>query len=326
MLQAPKDVRERVSAFAVSRFYQRREFREALEDAMGSPAEQLEHEGRLFAFFVDQMRPLLTEEERRVIAELYYMTVPSTELSAFIVRDQNAVVLAFSIFMQTVPLIYAQWLAAAYDALYCKRADDLIHSVARLLQLAEYAITGGKPRLLQTEYPYKLFERPALNQEVQPLIMYALGVSKLFVFGHELGHFILGHLDRPTAWCRVTESSSLELLNTSQRDELAADSFGLQLLLRNSKLPSGALAAGLGTILSLFRVCEYAMTALVASDKHDPLEAPTHPDAATRMHMLREQLQPVGETLELFDNFWTVTSIVPAVAQAAFSSFQKPAG
>ena len=124
----------------------------------------------------------------------------------------------------------------------------------------------------------------------------------------------------------MTADPSLELLTTSQRDELAADSFGLQLLLRNRKLPSAALASGLATILSLFRVCEYAMSTVLVSDRHVPPSVPTHPDAATRMHMLREQIHHIGEDLEVFDNLWTVTSIVPAVAQTAFATFRTHAG
>ena len=192
MLQAPKHIRDRISSCLVRGIYHRREFREAVEEAMGSPDRQLEHERRLFSFLISQVLQLLTEEERHAIAGLHYMTVPTTDLNALIVRDQGAVVLVFSMSMHTLPLTYAQWLAAACEALRNKRSDDLVLSVARLLQLAEHALTGTVPRLLQSDYPYVLFDRPSLPEDVQPLVTYSLGVAQLFVVGHEIGHFYFG--------------------------------------------------------------------------------------------------------------------------------------
>jgi hypothetical protein len=142
------------------------------------------------------------------------------------------------------------------------------------------------------------------------MIEVCTNVAKLFIVGHEIGHFVLGHLDDDRGWVPVAPSSGVERLIESQQMEKAADAYGLDLVARFRDVPGIGLAFALVSVFSMFAVMEFVASLYSpgAGALNSP-DAATHPDAGTRMQMALEYIAD-AEDREWFETMWQVSEFV----------------
>jgi hypothetical protein len=152
-------------------------------------------------------------------------------------------------------------------------------------------------------------------------------LAELFILYHELGHICLGHL-HGTDVSRLNEESSGETLvfNRSMRNELAADQFAYDQLVRWSARTDPAIARDVVYAAGCFLVLVHAVE-LVAG----PSLTDTHPPAADRWKAIRARIEPLPQNTivhsvdHLLD--WLTTNwagLAPSDADAADSRRESP--
>jgi hypothetical protein len=316
---APEALRQRVYAAFEGQMYQPAAFFAVVEK---TGVDWLARERRMVEFFNSKLASLLTPDEQRQIERINFMTAPSNVVNAMILRDQSDVVVVFNLSMHTMFRLYVEWFMAACEATRVHDEPAMVQASCRLVQIAELGLTGHAPVLFPDKHQYNLFSRTILPVEAIQMIDICTSVAQFFVLAHELGHFVLGHMDNDQGWLRVASGSSLELMNLSQQMEHAADTYALNVLGRVRNVPAIGIAFALNSLFSMFAVSEFVAGVIARASAHISRSSPlTHPDATVRINIARNY---ITDDLELFDVMRQVSSFVSDFAWRELSG--QPAG
>jgi hypothetical protein len=136
---------------------------------------------------------------------------------------------------------------------------------------------------------------------------------ELFLFGHELGHIVAGHLGSAPDAPHMLGAMEVDVSTSSWQMELEADGFGMNLAMQamlNNRCDLATSYAGIEMAFAAMEIIDLARSTLLDGT---PSEAPagrTHPRHAVRRTFLRRLLQErlgkkaakqpikLGETLE----------------------------
>ncbi len=229
MRSAPDALRKAVYSAFEGQMYDPTAFHQIADERGTDRREWEELEKATVSFFANRLALVMDDGERARLDGIYYMTAPSNELNAMILRERHAVVVVFNLSMHSVLRMYLQWLLVAFEATREQDEAAMIHASCRMFQLAEFSVTAVAPQLIPDSERYALFSDPVLSRPAMDMTEACINVAQLFVVGHELGHFALGHLGQIATWRSVSVGSALERLTESHQAELAADKYAVQL-------------------------------------------------------------------------------------------------
>lgn len=306
MQSAPDDLRRRVYSAFEGQLYDP----DAFLSVASTKVDWSALEQKTVDFFNARLASVMSEADVAKVANIFYMTAPSNVANAMILRDSGEVVMVFNLSMHTLLSLYIEWFMAACEATRIHDETAMIEASSKLAQIAELGLVGYSPSLFPHAERHDLFSKSGLPHEAREMIEVCTNVAKLFVVGHEIGHFVLGHLDDDRRWQRVAPSSGVERLIESQQMEKAADAYGLDLVVRFRDVPGIGLAFALTSVFSMFAVMEFvAGLYSPVSDAPNSPDSATHPSAGVRMQMAREYIAD-AEDREWFEAMRQVSEFV----------------
>ncbi len=139
--------------------------------------------------------------------------------------------------------------------------------------------------------------------------------QELFIFGHELGHVVGGHLDIRQLASQRVGSADVQRINPDWDLEFEADQIGCNLALRAMReiqVPDPVAYAGIELFFSAMLLLDRALSVLLHGEVVESPESPTHPPTSARRNslraMMREQLR--GDGLSQVESFSASTEVV----------------
>lgn len=125
---------------------------------------------------------------------------------------------------------------------------------------------------------------------------------ELFIFGHELGHVIRGHLDSGLLAKQTIETVEVERLSPAWSKEFEADAIGCQLTLaamNEQDFPTAASYCGIELFFSSILLVDRALSVLIDGEAMEAPLSNTHPPAQQRRETMRLGIgQMFGESAD----------------------------
>jgi hypothetical protein len=179
-------------------------------------------------------------------------------------------------FSTDLDLVEAKW---EEDSEPLRRLDEF---------LAAYLIAGDPHAAEQyfLEPPFSLFSQMLLD------------AFELFIFGHELGHVVAGHLNSSPDQTQQLGPSKVERLSPSWEMEFEADYIGFALALQamgEQKFDAALSYAGVDLFFSSIEIVTRALTTLVYGEARAVPASKSHPPPDLRREMLRQHLDQIGD-------------------------------
>jgi hypothetical protein len=138
---------------------------------------------------------------------------------------------------------------------------------------------------------------------------------ELFIFGHELGHVIGGHLETPRFASQRVGPTEVERINPDWQMEFEADRIGCDLAMRamrESEVQDSIAFTGIDLFFSAMQLVDRALSVLLHGEVVDAPESPTHPPTIARRDALRAKMkkQLPEDELSLVAGFSSSTQVV----------------
>lgn len=121
---------------------------------------------------------------------------------------------------------------------------------------------------------------------------------ELFIFGHELGHIVAGHLDRDLVAKVTVGEIDIEQLNPDWRMEFEADAIGARLTMiamRDMEMDETVAFGGIDLFFSAIELVDRALSTLVFGEVREAAVSHSHPPAAQRRKALREGVRRLAD-------------------------------
>jgi hypothetical protein len=172
---------------------------------------------------------------------------------------------------------FTKLVIAAHDpsqVIYCNRKDPQSLTTEELLEWADelgvnYLATGaGRGAMLK------------LSDRAMAVVSPIVHLAETFVLGHEVGHYLAGHLDDDARFAADAEVPWLEVLAENKRheDEFEADAYGFEIMRTCSPtMPAEHTHSAI--------VGAFSMMGLIGGDR----SSPSHPASSERYRRLAER-------------------------------------
>lgn len=117
---------------------------------------------------------------------------------------------------------------------------------------------------------------------------------ELFIFGHEFGHVVGGHLDIRRFASQRVGSTEVERINPDWEMEFEADRIGCDLAMgamREAKVQDSIAFTGIDLFFSAMQLVDQALSVLLHGEVVDAPESATHPPTIMRRDALRAKMK-----------------------------------